>query len=118
MTVLDDKLVPKVLELINKFGVDVVWRHDVVETYNPNTGEGRKEDAIVVTIKMTPPEIKQLMFNNVMTAMTVFLAAGGGLTNVPEVNDQLELASVKYTIVALKQIWSGAQIAAYEFRCQ
>lgn len=119
MTDLDDKLVPKALELINKFGADIVYTRKSTEgTYDPTTGETTGSATASPTVKMTPPFPLEDEYRGESTGeegnLRESYLAASGLGFVPQKNDSFVWKDGKtYTVVEVLPLYSGEQVAAF-----
>lgn len=117
MTVLDDKLVPKALELINKFGLSATYTTER-RTYDPAT---RKSVLVTVeyTVKVTPPfgYDERLIVTEIIRADDSFiLIAGSGLAFTPAMGDFILIKTVKWRVARSQPLYSGEQVAAYQLQ--
>lgn len=117
MTVLDDKLVPKALELINKFGLTATYTTED-KTYDTAT---RKSVLVTTdfTVKVTPPfgYDERLITTEIIRADDSFiLIAGSGLQFTPKMGDFVTIKGVKWRVARSQPLYSGEQVAAYQLQ--
>ena len=119
MTVLDDKLVPAVLALINKFGITGVFDTGSGEgVYTATTGDVA-ETASTVTRKVSPPvPFNQRLVDGATVRRddTQVFVAGSGITFTPSIGMTIVIAGDKWKIVSVIVLRSGEQVAAYELQ--
>lgn len=115
-TALDNKLVPKALALINKFGLDATFVNITVgPTFVPGSGTVTKTTANVVR-KVSPPAEKRRYGEAgvIRKEATVIYVAASGLTFTPTKGNRVTVGTITYTIEEANPYYSGEQIAVWE----
>lgn len=120
MTSLDDRILPKVLALIAKVGVTATLKDRAT---TQSAGGSPTITTTDRTITVTPPmKLRESLGGNDMgqtsdgireTERMECYVAGQGLAAAPERLDRLVIGSTTWTIVAVRELWSGASVAAY-----
>lgn len=119
MTVLDDKMIPKIFAIIERYGKSVTFTVEAVQSYNPATGETTAATPVTHTRKVTPPTAYEQRFVDGETIragdMKVFVAAQG-LAFVPALDQRVTIDSVAWRIMAVGPIYTGELVALYELQ--
>jgi hypothetical protein len=120
VTRLDDKLVPKAYELIEKFGKVVSFiSGPPASGYDPTTGKNATFTADTYSVKVTPPqEYEQKYIDGDLIQVgdvQIFLAAQN-LTFTPKNGMDVTIDSENWKIVSFGKIYTGEQVALYEFQ--
>ena len=119
MTVLDDKLVPKAKELLDKFGKSATFSVSGFSQYDPNTGEVTVGTPTTYTVKVTPPSPFDKNYQPGGTTeasdLRVYLAASG-LSFTPSNGQKVVFDSESYNVIAVETIFSGDSVALYGVR--
>ena len=120
MTTLDDKLLPKVADILAKFGKVVTFTTSPpASAYDPTTGENAAFTATTHSVKITPPDEyndKYIDGDLIQRGDVKVLVAGQGLPFTPTNGMAVVIDSKTWKIVSLKLIYSGESIAAYELQ--
>lgn len=113
-TAFDDKMVPLAFRLIEKRGVSATFTRKTNPGYDPATRLGTNTPT-TFTRKIVPPEVVgQLdLDEKVQTGDMKTHVAAKDLPHIPQEKDFLTLSSVTWTLVKIKEVWSGEQIALY-----
>jgi len=115
MTDLDDKMLPKALALIAKFGKSVTWTA-YAESFNPATSVNtRTPTARTATIK--PPQAFRQGYVDGDLVRVGDLKTGiaaSGLSFTPKTGDTVLLDTVTYEVMAVWPIYSGTSVAVYD----
>jgi hypothetical protein len=123
MTTLDDKLVPKAFELVEKFGQFATFTTDELEQsgYDPSTGHVTPGAPTNTVLKVTPPEEYDeyyaekhkdiIIFGDMKTYLPAYNLPFD-IEKVTEVNIEGEL----FSIVGIEKIYTGNEIALYELQ--
>lgn len=120
-TPLDDKLVPKALEIVNKFGINATFAVGLIEPddYNPETGETTPDTPTNTIRKVTPPEKydRYLIDGDLIKFgdCRVYLPASG-LTFDPVNGMKVTIGTSLWKIVKVEYVYSGEEIALYELQ--
>jgi hypothetical protein len=118
VTDLDDKLIPKVLALVNKFG-RVATFYEVTKTADDEAGTVTKSAPILHKRKVTPRAEYDLAFINGDTIragdMSVILPASG-LRFTPVEAMKVEIGDDAWKIVSLRPLDTGEKTAAYKLQ--
>lgn len=115
-TALDNKILPKVLEVINRVGVNVTLK-TATKTYNPTTRVTTESNVSNVVVKASPPTpaTKEMMPGETyVVGDQVIYIAGKGATATPVLGMEVTSKSQVFQIVALNPLYSGDDIAAWE----
>lgn len=118
MTALDDKLVPKVLAIVAKYGKDVVFTTVAAKEFSPTTRVGIETGKKQFTKKVTPPEYystRQLSDTVLVDDLRVFLPASG-LEFTLAVAMMVEFDDMKFRVVRAGPVYSGTLIAVWELQ--
>ena len=114
-TELDLELGPEVVALLDEFGRDVSF--DVVsKTYDPTSGETTYGSEPPVVAKTTPPWPYGTAFGKGTAAVegkATIIVAGLDIAFVPKLGIQATIDGLKWRVVGLTPISSGADNAAY-----
>jgi len=117
MTVLDDKIVPKVEEILDKYGKDLTVRDPGSDSYDPDTGlttPGTPTDHVIKASPPWPYDYKLVDGQVIRPSDSWILMAKSGLPfTEPKVGWEIFVDSEEWTVVDTDTIWSGEQIAAY-----
>jgi len=116
MTRLDDKMLPKVLSVINDFGKDIVYHAVPFKKYDPatSTGSGCEED---FTRKSSPPEPFEQKFidgDTIQEGDLKTIVAGSGLPFVVEEGIRATFDGNNWRVVGVEPFYSGDLIAAFQ----
>ena len=118
MTDLDTRLIPRVLELITKYGKDVTFKTFPSATYTPTTGKTTPGAETDYSEKVTPPEPYEDKFIDGEIVQIgdcrVYLAASG-LAFTPEKGMEVEFDAegITWRIVRIMPVYTGESIAMY-----
>jgi len=119
MTALDDRLLPKVLAIVEKFGIDAVFDEPGTKTYDPTTGETTESGNTNHTEKVTPPEgyPDNYMGGDVVKQgdVQIYLPAFG-LGFTPVVSLDVAVGGKDYHLVGVDPVYSGEEIALYRLQ--
>ncbi len=117
---LDNNLTQVAINLINKFGKDVVYTNRV---YNEPTDTEIAEGDLSATssdtdhsIVISPPEpfdVAMINGNTVRTGDTNCFIQGQDVSFSPNISDSLAIDGKVYTVVDFAPLYSGNLIAAY-----
>ena len=116
-TDLDDKLVPKALALLNKFGRCGVFHAPTSYNYDPDTGRNQKVSVIQYERKVAPImgfDQKYIDGDVILASDGRTFVADSGLGFTPEPGHRLSVDSETWRIIAVKPLRSGVQVAAWE----
>lgn len=117
MTVLDDKLVPKTLSLIAKFGKIVTFVREGLEIYAPATGHTTQAGPTTFDRAVTPPSPYKTQFidgDTIQVGDVKVLVAASGLPFTIVKGMKVKIDGVIWLVVQCIRIYSGTSIAAYE----
>lgn len=118
-TALDLKILPKVLALLVKVGITSTFRDFAAASdYDPTTG-AVTFTATTYTETVAPPQGYNSRFvdGDVIKSEDMFtFVAGSGLTFVPAPGWEIDLSSETWTVVAVQQLRSGDDVAAYKMQ--
>ncbi len=119
-TALDDRMVPKALELINLYGQSAVFADPATKTYDPTTGLTSEGSVTNRTHKVTPPEPydKRWIDGDLIQQndIRIYLPASG-LAFTPFKGQKVTLLTTKvFRIVSVKPIYSGEDIAVFDLQ--
>ena len=113
---LDTKIIPKVLEILTKYGMSITMVEISGGTYDPATGENTGETTTDHSVKIAPPSpgIGYIINDLVKEGDMETTIATSGLTI--DFDNQLEftLDSKKWKVIHHTPMYSGDSIAAYQ----
>ncbi len=118
MTVLDDKLVPKTLAIIDKFGRNATFTELTTNTPDPTTGTVTQVEVEHVR-KITPPSEyndRYMSLDHIDIGDAKVLVAASAIPFTPIKAMKVVIDSNTWKIVRVSPISSGASIAAYELQ--
>jgi len=116
LTRLDDKLLPKVLAIIEDLGKVLTFTTEDCTTINPTTGVKTTTET-TVDRKGSPPdryEIKLIDDKRILADDLVTIVAGSGLTFTPENDMKVTFDSKVFKTKNVRPMYSGESIAAFE----
>jgi hypothetical protein len=117
-TELDIKLIPKVLEIIQRFGFSVTLITPA-QSYSVATG-ATTTTTTSQTAYITPPEPYERKYvdgTSILAADLRTYMAASGLSGEPKPNAKITISGRSYTIIPpVKPIMTGEQIALYELQ--
>jgi len=115
-TLLDNKILPKVLAAINKVGTNATFK-ETTKTYDPTTGATSESVTTNHTIKIVPPAPLNIQLVNgevYKEGDMVTYIAGSGAVVIPINGMEVTFDSMKFQIVTANPLYSGDDIAAWE----
>lgn len=118
MTALDDKLVPKILSLIDKFGKTAVFTELTTNTYDPATGTVSTVE-VNHNRKMSPPSDYDLRYvDNDLIKMgdAQTMVAASGIPFTPVQAMKVAFDSNDWHIVTVSPVYTGNIIGAYKLQ--
>lgn len=119
MTTLDDRLIPRVLEIVKRYGKTVTFTVPGAQAYDPATGKNTITGATTYTKQVTPPQgySPTLVDKDLADKgdLQVFLPAMG-LEFTPNTVMKVTVDGQIYTIVTVGPIYTGERIALYELQ--
>lgn len=117
-TVLDKKILPIVLKTINKYGKCLTYTVNSTSEHDVSTGNViiATNDVLRLSIPPFKPELKYIDGDLIRTDDFFSGIAAQGLPFTPIRGMIVAIDGVKYRILNLKPIYSGNQIAMYEFQ--
>ncbi len=119
MTRLDDRLVPKVKDLIDRLGKSATVTTEDDKTYDSGTGKTANTGTTIHTIKISPPAPYNKNYDGASIVKVgdqrTFVAAKD-LTFTPEPGLLLKVDSDEWRMVSINTLRSGELIAAYEIQ--
>ncbi len=112
------------LDLIDRFGKEITYtKEEVGATYDPATGKNSGGSTSSFTIKVSPPDPYDisLVDGEIIRAgdarCLVAARAAEDLGLIPDsITDKLDFGGAIWTVVGVKHIWSGDQVAAFELQ--
>ena len=119
-TVLDTKIVPKVLAIIAKYGTNATFSIEAAgTTYDPVMGEVVAGGADTTSVKKVSPidrNIQEYTADNetIAKAFGMILVAASGLGFVPLVNQKIVIGANTWKAVRVDPISSGDDVAVYQ----
>jgi len=120
-TTLDKEMRSAATELISEVGATVKVYPPVTTTFNVSSGKLDVTDSTGVSVKASPPipmkrEFAEERPGVVMTDKIMFFDAKtlDGLSVSPSVEGSVEHDGERRPIIAVTELWSGEQIAAYQ----
>jgi hypothetical protein len=117
--VLDDRLVPKVLEIVQKYGKIVGFVVPTSQTYDPATGTNTVTTPVTYNKKVTPPQnysSRLIDGQNILAGDCQIFLPASGLTFAPVAGMKVTIASQTWAIVNAGPIYTGESIALYELQ--
>ena len=118
MTVLDDKLVPRVKEIILKYGLIVTVSQYADRTYDLATGEGGS-DSGPVDITITPPTPYDNFYTDgdlIQTGDSLAFIAALDIPITPKIGMVITLGIEQWRVIDVGIIRTGAKIALYSLQ--
>jgi hypothetical protein len=119
MTELDEELIPLVKEIIDEFGKEVEYAHEVTGEYDPETGTA-PVDPLTKRFKVAPPEdLKGQYFNGdslVLAGDKKLTSAAADYDDPPKPGDEFTFDSVTWEVIAKREVFSGDEVCLYEFQ--
>lgn len=119
-TALDTQIVPKVLEVIDTYGINLTYT-TVTASYDADTGEVSEVEATVVRKTSPPQGISSRMVDGDTHRIgdLVALVAGSGLSFDPVAlvasnNLRVAVGGENYIVYQVQPIRSGDEVAAYK----
>lgn len=114
MTVLDDKIIPKVVTILAKYGktVTLVDDRNIVDPVNSTI----TRQTIIQPVKATPPDansIKYLGSDVKVAGATAIFVSPVGLTLALKTGLKVNIDDVVWTVMQVSPIYSGEEIALY-----
>ncbi len=123
MTTLDDRLLPRIRKVIDKFGRLANFKDHVFKAGTYSASTGKTTGAVVADcpdIKITPLDHNVRKYDprtEVPEAEAVTMVAADGLPIVPVKNRKIELdegtTTVVWTILKIQPISTGEKVGAY-----
>ncbi len=120
-TTLDDKLVPKTLAIINKFGRDMDFTLPLASSYDPATGTGTESIVTTYIVKASPPidfEQRYIDGDSVRRGDVRIILAAKGLPFIPVPDMKIKFDNIDFSTIAVLPIYSGELIAAYDLQAR
>ncbi len=118
MTALDDEIGPEVVAILEEFGIPatLVSTH---RTPDPASAGAHVADASHA-ITITPPQTAKEWVEGETAERRHLeaLVAGLGIAAVPKAGDFVRIGTVRYSVVSVGEISSGAAVAAYSMRLE
>lgn len=115
-TELDQKFLPLVTRLLDRFGKNVTFKIRTGTTFNTLTGERTAGTIVEYVRKVSPPSKFERFFSSneasIEADLEVLLAAEG-LTFALKKSDIVEIDSSDYEILQIEPIYSGELVCAY-----
>ena len=118
MTVLDDKLVPRVKEILLKYGLTAVADDYEDRTYDPATGVGAST-AVAVNVTITPPFPYTDFYADgdlIQAGDSITFIAALDIPITPKVGMIITLGTEQWRVVDIGKIRTGALIALYSLQ--
>jgi len=114
LTVLDDKLVPKVREIINLYGVPAYYLETPLNVYDPTTGKSLVGDNTRIPLTVSPPGrfSRQINDSILIDDMGIYILPD----LVPKPGNRIEVNTITYNIVMVFPLYTGLLIAAYKLQ--
>lgn len=117
MTELDDRLVPRVKELVERYGAPAAFRVPGSKEYDPDAGQTVEADAQDVQARITPPEPYRHGFvrdDLVKEGDLKTYVAASGLGFTPTSGMKVTFGGVAWRAEHVSAIYTGEQVALYE----
>lgn len=119
MTVLDDKLVPKTLEIIKKFGKKLTFTTLSTQAYDPDTGDVTEGGSQTFEQLCSPPAAYERRFvdgETVKDGDMRTLVPASGLPFTIKNGLKVEFDGTTWAIVSFSPLYSGDLRAAYRLQ--
>lgn len=116
MTALDDKIIPKVQEIIDKYGISVTFEVSSSDSYDRTTGLITKTET-TYTVTVSPPspfDERRIDGTIIRRGDLMVILPTSDLSFTPDFDQKVTIGSLEYTVQVVNPIYSGASIAAYE----
>ena len=116
MTALDVRLIPKVLEIVERLGKRVTFTVAPPAAYNPDTGEAAQVAAATYSKKVSPPDLyHESLVNgdNIRKGDVRVWLPAGGLEFTPVINASVTIDGTVWTVMDVQPVYSGEKIAIY-----
>ena len=116
MTVLDDRLVPKAKQLIEKYGLNAIFAEFAGFSYDETTGIGAASGQ-TKTFKITPPTSYDIFFIDgdlIQSGDARVFFAALDCPIVPKIGMKLIIGNDHWRVISFSPIRTGEQIAVYE----
>jgi len=120
-TALDDKLVPKTLDIINKVGRNMDFTLPLASSYDPVTGTGSESIVTKYTVKASPPidfEQRYIDGDSVRRGDVRIILAAKGLPFTPVPDMKITFDGINFSTIAVLPIYSGELVAAYDLQAR
>lgn len=117
MSELDDKIVPKVLEVVTRFGKDIsvtIPGTRVMDTANQAVIK-QSGDALQ-TVRVTPPRFRRVADSEPEAVEAEFLIPASGLTFTPELSQKYTIDGSEFIAHSVRKIYSGNEVAAWKIK--
>ena len=118
-TILDKKILPKVVEILNKYGKIIDYYIFPDYTFDETTNSSTDGSQVIRNVKSIPPyevEIKYVDGDLIQAGDLLTGVAGMDITFVPDNGIKARFDSVTWRIVRFAPIYSGERIALYLFQ--
>lgn len=118
-TALDDRLVPRALDTIDRYGKKVVFTVIGTATYDPATGAVTESGKKTYTKKVSPPGAyldRYVDGDLIRRGDLRCIIAASGLEFTPVNGLQVDFDSKVFRVMSVKPIYSGEQVAVYELQ--
>ena len=115
-TAFDTSIANKVFDVVDTYGKTIAFE-EVSNSYSPATGINT-ETPTTHNHKVSPPDRFEQRFvdNDLIRAQDLmFLLPAKGITFTPTLGMQVTIDSVVYDTTSIRPIYSGDDIAAYEY---
>ncbi len=117
-TALDIRLLPKVLEIIERMGKTVTFHVPSGEVYDPIA---RQTTSTITNInkKVSPPDkygVKFIDGTQILAGDNYVILPASGLTFTPRSGHNVTVNGLKWGIVSVESIFSGEDICAYQIQ--
>jgi hypothetical protein len=118
MTALDDKLKPKIYNIINAKGIDATFKVNLInpDDYDPETGHTTPDIPTDTTVKVSPPENyrEEIIDHHAIQRGDVkCMLPSYGLSFTPDVGMRVEMVGYTWKIITVEPLYTGAEIGAW-----
>ena len=119
MTILDDRFIPKVAGIVDRYGKVAVISVPGTVTYNPATGAATDSGGTTYEVKVSPPESYNARFVDgdlIRRQDTHCLLASKDLEFVPTPGIEVSFDGQTFEVVSVESLYSGELVCAYDLQ--
>lgn len=114
-TPLDEKIVPKVAEVISKYGISATFHVEGAPTKSADRQTATATET-TYSVKISPPTTRSstMLPDLVEHGTSFFFVAGQGLLFTPDAGQSVSYGGRRYRVRYVEEIRSGDSVAAWE----